>query len=131
MVDELARGMAGNGDKWDNIFTEAITNHLFEKNPTIKDGLDLVALNIQRGRDHGIPGYNDYRELCNLGRARNFDDLSNDFLHGDEDVKNLNNNLYKHVDDVDLFVGGFLEKPQSDSILGSVFKCIVGDTFLR
>ena len=31
----------------------------------------------------------------------------------------------------DLFVGGFLEEPHQDSILGPVFKCIIGDTFAR
>ena len=50
--------------------------------------------------------------------------------------------VYKHVDDVDLFAGGFLEQGGSlcgsgksgfnqCGILGPVFRCIVGDTFMR
>ena len=38
---------------------------------------------------------------------------------------------YSSVDDVDLFVGGFLERTLDDSILGPTFKCIVGDQFAR
>ena len=39
--------------------------------------MDLVALNTQRGRDHGLPGYIHYRRLCQVGRVSSFDDLEN------------------------------------------------------
>ena len=38
--------------------------------------------------------------------------------------------VYDHVDDVDLFVGGFSENKEG-SILGPTFKCMVGDVFAR
>ena len=38
---------------------------------------------------------------------------------------------YKDIDDVDLFVGGILEIPEADSVLGPAFKCIIGDQFAR
>ena len=48
---------------------------MFEQDKSDKIGLDLVALNVQRGRDHGIPGYIHYRRICRSGPADTFDDL--------------------------------------------------------
>ena len=128
IMDEMVRGLTSqNGDKWDNLFSEDITNHLFESRRGT-GGLDLVALNIQRGRDHGIRSYNDYRATCAVGRARTFEDLE-DYMSA-EAVQKLKT-LYRHVDDIDLYVGGFLERPHRDSILGPTFKCIIADTFAR
>ena len=50
-----------------------MTNHMFETTPF--KGLDIVSLNVQRGRDHGLPRYNEWRNECNLGRFVTFGDL--------------------------------------------------------
>ena len=55
-------------------FVEDVTLRLFdEAEPT----MDLVAINIQRGREHGLPGYIKYRQACGTsgGRIKGFNDL--------------------------------------------------------
>lgn len=54
----------------DQFLTPAIRNRLFQTKPG--NGFDLSALNIQRGRDHGIPGYNRWRQFCGFEPAYHF-----------------------------------------------------------
>ena len=56
----------------DQFFVEEVTGNLFENQEGDRKGFDLVALNIQRGRDHGIPSYNAFREELGLGRVTSF-----------------------------------------------------------
>ncbi len=39
--------------------------------------------------------------------------------------------LYGRIEDIDLYIGGTIEKAVPGSILGPTFQCIVGDQFRR
>lgn len=56
--------------------------------------LDLASLNIQRGRDHALPGYIEWRRVCNLSVNEDFDELSSDISSAD--VRNSLKQLYGH-----------------------------------
>ena len=127
-LDQFLVGLATQpSQNYDNIVSEEVTNHLFQaKNKSF--GMDLVALNIQRGRDHGLPGYNAFRELCGLGRVEEFDYLKD--LIPEKIVQRLQL-IYDSVEDVDLFIGGVSESPAAGGLLGPTFRCLVGDQFKR
>ena len=118
-LDKFLVGLATQpSQKFDNVLSDQVTNHLLQ--PRDKNfGLDLVALNIQRGRDHGLQGYNAFRELCGLGKAKSFDGLAN--LIPRKIVAKMKE-IYESVDDVDLFIGGISETPAPGSILGPTFQ---------
>lgn len=90
--------------------------------------MDLVALNIQRGRDHGLPGLNHFRRICGLRPARSFNEL-NEFMESGSSEAFAR--VYKHVDDIDLFIGGVHEVPLPDALVGPTFACIIGEQFRR
>ena len=127
-LDKFLVGLATQPrQKFDNILTEELTNHLFQaKNHSF--GMDLVALNIQRGRDHGLPGYNAFRELCGLKRVQSFDYFA-DYIP--EKIVERFKLIYDSVDDVDLFIGGISEVPVHGALAGPTFQCLVGDQFKR
>ncbi|KAJ8934879.1 hypothetical protein NQ314_013155 [Rhamnusium bicolor] len=110
-----------------------LKNHLFEgtdehvKQPKMC-GLDLVSLNIQRGRDHGLPGYSFWRKHCGLKKPTKFDDLQNDM--DNESLRNIKS-AYRNVDDIDLYTGALSEKPIEGSILGPTLTCLILDQFVR
>ena len=144
-VDKTVRGqIVETAQGWDPGFNDDIRNNLFDEN------MDLVSLNIQRGREHGIPGknfrnyvklqslkhflgYNSYRRMCSSGTykdVQSFTELNNDDFLSGSDVRRLETH-YADVDDIDLFVAGVLEKPHQDALVGPAFKCIIGDQFIR
>ena len=57
----------------DRVIAAGLTKHLFQQ-PESDHGFDLAALNIQRGRDHGLPGYGAWRRECNLPHAEIFEE---------------------------------------------------------
>lgn len=127
MIDELLYGLANTPmETLDNFITEEVTNHLFEGKQAPLSGMDLAALNIQRAREHGIPGYNQYRAFCNLTRAITFDDLKNEIPP--RLIQKLRK-IYATVDDIDLFPGGLAETPLKGGVVGPTFGCIIGRQF--
>ncbi|XP_045449433.1 peroxidase-like [Melitaea cinxia] len=125
--DDIIRGIVTNrAGEADPYCTGEITNLLFKSDN--KWGLDLIAMDIQRGRDHGIASYNDYRETCGLKRAKTFQDLAGEMS---QERINALSKFYESVDDIDLFVGGAMESDVPGSILGQTFQCIVAEQFYR
>ena len=77
-LDNAIRTAMNNSlEKSDPYFTTELTEKLFAKDASPKVcGLDLVSLNIQRGRDHGLPAYHDWRKHCRLPRVDTWDELA-------------------------------------------------------
>lgn len=64
---------------------------------------DIVALNINRGRDHGFESYVNYRAAYNLPVPQTWDDL---LTTHPSDVVNELRSVYTTVGDVELYIGG-------------------------
>ena len=90
-------------------------------------GADLPAINIQRGRDHGLPGYTAYREALGGGPdIRFFSDLRTTITQA---RINALKSVYLVAKDIDLFAGGINEFPVRGSIFGLVFTKILTQQF--
>ncbi|GFO02050.1 chorion peroxidase [Plakobranchus ocellatus] len=105
----------------DRQFSESVTQHLFEEED--RTGEDLVARNIQRGRDHGLRPYKDYRDKCSNSRSTSLD-LHD--LFGDD---RLALSTYAYAEDVDLFTGGVSEDPIEGGLVGPTFACLIANQF--
>ncbi|OXA60413.1 Peroxidasin [Folsomia candida] len=127
IVDELLVGLVNTPmETLDSFITEEVTNHLFEDRKRPISGMDLAALNVQRGRDHGVASYNEYRAVCNLTKAVTFDDLRKEIPPR---LVQKFKRIYASVDDIDLFPGGLAETAVMGGIVGPTFACIIAKQF--
>ena len=105
-LETFVRGLTTQkAQAYDTSFEEDLKTHLFEADNE-GFGMDLVSLNIQRGRDHGLAPYMKWRQLCGLEVVNTWRELGDIFPQ--MFIARLQN-LYKSVDDIDLFLGGLLE----------------------
>ncbi len=122
-IEPLLRGLAAQRhQRIDLLVIDDVRNFLFGGGGP---GFDLAALNIQRGRDHGLPSYNDAREAFGMPRARSFDEIAND-----PRVAARLAAAYDHPDDVDMWVGCLSERPRRGSHLGALGSEILIDQFV-
>ncbi|CAH1135684.1 unnamed protein product [Ceutorhynchus assimilis] len=124
-LDRLLLGMSNQlSQKRDEFIADELTNHLFQFSGHF--GMDLAAINIQRGRDHGIPPYTFWRKPCGLAPLNNWQDLEQ--VMSVASVMRLRS-LYTHIDDIDLFTAGLAEKPLRGAVVGPTFACIIAQQF--
>ncbi|CAG9135347.1 unnamed protein product [Plutella xylostella] len=91
-------------------------------------GLDALAIDVQRGRDHGLPGYIQYRTLCGLPSASSFQQLSD--VIPEELVEKLSQ-VYADPHVIDLVVGAMAERPLQGALLGPTFTCLIKEQLWR
>jgi hypothetical protein len=124
-VDPLFRGLSSTfAQEIDTFVVEDVRSFLF--GPPGAGGFDLVSLNIQRGRDLGVPTYNDLRAALGLTRAETFEDIT-----GETELAAKLAAVYGDVDLVDAWVGGLAEEAVEGGALGELFSTVIIDQFTR
>jgi hypothetical protein len=124
-IDSVLRGLASQRcQNLDVYVIDEVRNFLF--GPPGAGGFDLAALNIQRGRDHGLPGYNDVRQAYGLPRLRRFDQVSLD-----PEVQRRLASAYGTPNQMDVWVGGLAEDHIAGTMVGPLMTRIVADQFRR
>lgn len=124
-IDSILQGAATQlAQELDSQIVDDVRNFLF--GPPGSGGLDLVSLNIQRGRDHGLADYNQVREDLGLGRVTSFDQITSN-----PELALALEETYGDVDSIDLWVGGLAEDHLDGSSMGETFTTIIVDQFQR
>ena len=110
----------------DRFVTEEVTNLLFPEEGADFGG-DLVARNIQRGRDHGMPSYVAFYDLY-FGQPKDDKEDMDCWDHKPDSISQANwdllSTIYAHPHHIDLFVGGLAEEPVSGGLTGKVFNAM-------
>lgn len=105
----------------DNYVVDAVRNFL-DDGP----GFDLAAINIQRGRDHGLPDFNTMRESIGLERMDSFAELTSN-----AELAELFTQIYGSPDNADPWIAMISEDHVPGTMTGETNYEILVDQFTR
>ena len=124
-MDALLRGLIVQpANDLDTQVIDDVRSMLF--GPPGAGGLDLLALNIQRGRDHGIGTLNDLRVALGLSPHADFAALTSDATLAAGLAS-----VYADVDEVDAWIGLMAEDDAQGLMLGETLRLAIADQFAR
>jgi CshA-type fibril repeat protein len=122
--EAILRGMATSfSQELDTFVIEDVRSFLFGGN----NGRDLAALNIQRGRDHGLPSYMQMRAGLGLDELTDFSQITSDA----QVVQRLRDAYDDDLSKIDLWVGGLAEDPVAGGMVGETFRRVMVEQFTR
>ena len=139
LLDNYMRGLlARQSLKTDRFLSDQVTDHLFQPVNSTRPGLDLAAINIQRGRDHGLARYYDYQIVAHFQLQYMGVPLPNPYFtsHNHQLIKKVYGSIYR----CDLWPCGLLERPletafpafdRTGSQLGPTFSFIIAQQLAR
>ncbi|ODN05836.1 Dual oxidase 1, partial [Orchesella cincta] len=127
------QGMASQrAEREDNMIVEDLRGQVF--GPLEFSRRDLMAINIQRGRDHGTPDYNTARESFGLKRITSVKEYMKETnTDVDEEIITRMEEIHQKEginawDNIDVWTGGILETSYRP---GPLFRAIIKDQFTR
>ena len=124
-IEPLLRGLVSNrAQEVDVHIVDDVRNFLF--GPPGAGGFDLASLNLQRGRDHGLPGYNDVRLAFGLSPAVTFADITRN-----RTLQDRLRSVYGTIEHVDMWIGGLAEDHHRGALVGELFYTVLVNQFER
>lgn len=124
-IAPILRGLALQpAQEIDTMLVDDVRNFLF--GPPGAGGFDLATLNIQRGRDHGLPGYNAIRKAYRLKPVSDFKRIT-----PDRDLQKKLEDVYGSVELIDPWVGGLAEPAVRGAMVGATIQAVLADQFRR
>lgn len=122
-IEPILRGLAAQAcSRIDTELVDDVRNFLF--GPPGSGGFDLASLNIQRGRDHGLPSYNEARFAVGLDPRQSFAEVSSD-----PTTQARLASVYANVDEIDVWVGALAEDPVNGGHVGELASYVIARQF--
>ncbi|XP_056907549.1 eosinophil peroxidase isoform X1 [Takifugu flavidus] len=127
-IDPVLRGLLLSPAKLQTpgqMMVEELTERLFQAQGGVP--FDLAALNLQRGRDHGLPGYGSWRRFCGLLVPNTTTELA-EILHN-LTLAHTFQLLYGTPHNIDVWVGAISEPAPPGGRVGPLLSCLLSRQF--